>query len=371
MAKLRKIIHVDMDAFFASVEQRDNPQLKGRPIAVGHPDQRGVVAAASYEARRYGVRSAMPSSRAAKLCPGLIFVTPRFDAYKNVSAQMHGIFHEYTDIVEPISLDEAFLDVTDNKMGIPLAVTIAREIKQKIRERLELTASAGVSYNKFLAKIASDFRKPDGMFSIHPSSALKLIERLPIEAFWGIGPVTARKMHSMGIHNGADLRAMSFESLRAQFGKAGGVYYKFARGEDDRPVEAVRVRKSVGCEVTFDTDMTLKTQLYDRLRELAVDLYGRLQRADFRGCTLTVKLKYDDFSQITRSHTGERSSWDVVSLTDTARMIIDNLGTLARPVRLMGITVSNPPEREPSRHSSFSMLNDDWRQLLIDFDTDY
>lgn len=248
----RKIIHIDMDAFYASVEQRDNPELRGKPLAVGHAEERGVVAAASYEARRYGVRSAMSSQKAKRLCPQLIFVHGRMDVYKEVSRRIHEIFHTYTDIIEPLSLDEAFLDVTENKTDIPLAVDIAKEIKKQIREELGLIASAGVSYNKFLAKVASDYRKPDGLCTIHPDQALEFISRLPIESFWGVGPVTARRMHSIGIHSGRELQTCTLEMLTRQFGKAGQLYYDFARGIDLRPVEAVRIRKSVGCEHTLE-----------------------------------------------------------------------------------------------------------------------
>lgn len=242
-----------MDAFYASVEQRDNPSLQGIPLAVGQADGRGVVAAASYEARRYGVRSAMSSSKAKKLCPGLKFVNCRFDVYKQVSASIHDIFHEYTDIIEPISLDEAFLDVTENFAGIELAVDIAREIKRKIRDRLSLVASAGVSYNKFLAKIASDYRKPDGLCVIPPQHALDFIAKMPVESFWGVGPVTAAKMHNLGIYTGEDLRKLTQGELRLYFGKAGPLYYNFARGLDNRPVEATRERKSRGVEPILST----------------------------------------------------------------------------------------------------------------------
>ena len=231
----RKIIHIDMDAFYASVEQRDNPELRGRPVAVGHAGERGVVAAASYEARKYGVHSAMSSQKAMRLCPELIFIPGRMEAYKEVSEQIHEIFHEYTDIIEPLSLDEAFLDVTENKKNIPLAVDIAREIKLKIRTELNLIASAGVSYNKFLAKVASDYRKPNGLCTIHPDQALDFIARLPIESFWGVGPVTAKRMHTLGIHDGAHLRAWSLEGLTRKFGKAGALYYNFSRGIDSVP----------------------------------------------------------------------------------------------------------------------------------------
>ena len=284
----RKIIHIDMDAFYASVEQRDNPELRGKPIAVGHAEERGVVAAASYEARRFGVRSAMSSQKAKRLCPQLIFVHGRMEVYKEVSRQIHEIFHEYTDVIEPISLDEAFLDVTENKPGITLAVDIAKEIKQKIRERLHLVASAGVSYNKFLAKIASDYRKPDGLCTIHPDQALDFIARLPIESFWGVGPVTAKRMHALGIHNGAQLRSCTQDFLTREFGKVGAVYYDFARGIDLRPVEAVRIRKSIGCERTLDRDISQRSSVIIELYHVAVELVQRLGRhPDFRGNTLT------------------------------------------------------------------------------------
>ena len=243
----RKIIHIDMDAFYASVEQRDHPELRGKAIAVGHAEERGVVAAASYEARKYGVRSAMSSLKAKQLCPHIVFVPGRMHIYKEVSAQIHAIFHDYTDLIEPLSLDEAFLDVTQNKKGILLAVDIAKEIKQRIREELNLVASAGVSYNKFLAKVASDYRKPDGLCTIHPDQALEFIGNLSIESFWGVGKVTAQKMHTLGIHRGKELQQCTLEMLTRHFGKAGQLYYQFARGIDLRPVQPERIRKSVGC----------------------------------------------------------------------------------------------------------------------------
>ena len=299
----RKIIHIDMDAFYASVEQRDHPELRGKPLAVGHAEERGVVAAASYEARRYGVRSAMSSQKAKRLCPQLIFVPGRMDVYKSVSRQIHEIFHEYTDIIEPLSLDEAFLDVTENKKGISLAVDIAKEIKQKIRDQLNLVASAGISYNKFLAKIASDYRKPDGLCTIHPEQALEFIARLPIESFWGVGPVTAKRMHLLGIRNGLQLRKCSLETLTAHFGKVGSLYYECARGIDERPVEAVRIRKSIGCERTLERDISSRSSVIIELYHMAVELIERLQRKEFKGNTLTLKIKFHDFSQITRSIT--------------------------------------------------------------------
>ena len=241
---LRKIIHIDMDAFYASVEQRDFPQYRGKPLAVGNPDRRGVVAAASYEARKFGVRSAMSSLKAKKLCPELIFTPGRMQVYKSVSNQIHTIFREYTDLIEPLSLDEAFLDVTDNKKNMSLAIEIAQEIKQRIFSETGLYASAGVSYNKFLAKIASDYRKPNGLCTIHPTRAIEFIERLPIESFWGIGQVTAEKMHALGIHSGKELRDCTLSFLIQHFGRYGSVYYNFARGIDNRPVETDWIRKS-------------------------------------------------------------------------------------------------------------------------------
>ena len=268
----RKIIHIDMDAFYASVEQRDHPEYRGRPLVVGRADGRGVVAAASYEARQYGIRSAMPSVRAVRLCPDLIFVPGRMEVYRSVSAQIHRIFHEYTDLVEPLALDEAFLDVTENKAGLALAVDVARAIRRRIRDELGLVASAGVSYNKFLAKIASDYRKPDGLCTIHPDRAAAFIARLPIEAFWGVGRVTARRMHELGIRSGADLRAQPLDFLVERFGKAGRLYHQFAQGIDLRPVCPTRVRKSVGCESTFESDRVTLGEMSEELYALSARL---------------------------------------------------------------------------------------------------
>lgn len=340
---IRKIIHIDMDAFYASIEQRDHPEYRGRPLAVGRAEERGVVAAASYEARRFGVRSAMPSLKARKLCPHLIFVPARIGVYKSVSAQIHGIFHEYTDLVEPLSLDEAFLDVTLNKPGIELAVEIARQIKRKIRDRLGLVASAGVSYNKFLAKIASDYRKPDGLCTIHPSQAGEFIARLDIEAFWGVGKVTAQKFHSLGIHTGKDLREYSLEYLVHHFGKVGVLYYKFARGIDPRPVEAERVRKSVGCETTFERDLTDRGEIFDEVRAVTDELLGRLTRHSFRGNTLTLKIKFSDFTQKTRSITVDHRLYLSDEIYSLACRMFDEPALTAQPIRLLGLTVSHPP----------------------------
>lgn len=355
----RKIIHIDMDAFYASVEQRDNPELRGKPLAVGHAEERGVVAAASYEARRYGVRSAMASQKAKRLCPQLIFVPGRMDVYKAVSRQIHEIFHEYTDIIEPLSLDEAFLDVTENKKQIPLAVDIAKEIKQRIREELNLVASAGVSYNKFLAKIASDYRKPDGLCTIHPAQAFGFIGQLPIESFWGVGPVTAKKMHLLGIHNGVQLRSCSREMLVRQFGKAGLTYYDFARGIDLRPVEAVRIRKSIGCERTLEKDINLTSSVIIELYHVATELVERLNRKDFRGNTLTLKIKFHDFSQITRSVTQAHELTELNRILPLAKQLLKEVEYEHHPIRLIGLSVSNPKD-ETEEHGV-------WEQLSFEF----
>lgn len=360
MAAIRKIIHIDMDAFYASVEQRDNPEYRGKPLAVGHAGPRGVVSTASYEARRYGVRSAMPSVRAMRLCPQLIFVPGRMEVYKEVSRQIHEIFHDYTDLVEPLSLDEAFLDVTVNKKGIPLAVDIAKEIKQRIRNELHLVASAGVSYNKFLAKVASDYRKPDGLCTIHPDQALDFIDRLPIEAFWGVGPVTARKMHRLGIHNGAQLRQCTLQMLKNHFGKVGHIYYDFSRGVDTRPVEAVRVRKSIGCEHTLEKDVSLRSSVIIELYHVAVELVERLQRKGFKGNTLTLKVKFHDFVQITRSITQAQELTSLKVILPIAKELLRSVDYTRHPIRLIGLSVSNPQDEQADEHAV-------WHQLSIDF----
>lgn len=363
----RKIIHIDMDAFYASVEQRDHPELRGKPIAVGHAEKRGVVAAASYEARKFGVRSAMSSQKAKKLCPQLIFVEGRMEVYKSVSAQIHEIFHDYTDLIEPISLDEAFLDVTENKKGIPLAVDIAKEIKQRIRQELHLVASAGVSYNKFLAKIASDYRKPDGLCTIHPDQADEFIRRLPIEAFWGVGPITAKKMHTLGIYNGETLRKCSLEMLQRQFGKNGLIYFNFARGMDDRPVEAVRIRKSIGCEHTLEKDLSAEMSLIIELYHVARELTDRLKAKDFKGNTLTLKVKFDDFSQITRSVSVERPFQRLEDILPLAKRLLKGVDYSQHPIRLLGLSVSNPKEE----HELANAARSNPIQLKLEFKDDY
>ncbi len=353
-----------MDAFFASVEQRDFPELRGKPIVVGHDGPRSVVATASYEARPFGVHSAQPIATAKRLCPNLIIVPGRYHVYKEVSAQMHEIFHEYTDLIEPISLDEAFLDVTQSKTGQTTAVEIAREIKQKIRQRLQLTASAGVSYCKFLAKIASDLRKPDGLATIHPSRAQEFIDGLSIEKFWGVGPRTAEALHQYGIFKGADLRQKPLPYLIERFGKMGGVLYNFARGIDLRPVEPTRERKSVGCEQTFETDLTGAAHLKEALEQLAAELSRRLQRTQFRGATLTLKVKFADFQQITRSLTlPEPVEPDAARILELALIILQDPTTTIQPIRLMGLSVSHSAHDE----ADSSAQGNNYTQLEFDF----
>ena len=359
MTELRKIIHIDMDAFFAAVEQRDHPELCGLPVAVGHDGPRGVVSTASYEARRFGVRSAMARARAKRLCPQLVVVEGRHEAYKAVSQQIRAIFHDYTDVIEPLSLDEAFLDVTENKRHIELAVDIAVEIKRRIREELGLVASAGVSFNKFLAKIASDYRKPDGLCTIHPSQAMDFIAKLPVESFWGVGRVTAMKMHAMGIYNGLQLRSYSKEGLVAKFGKIGAVYYDFARGIDNRPVVVERDRKSVGCEHTLERDISRRSLVAVNLYQVVIDLVGRLARSGFRGNTLTLKIKFYDFSQISRSRTVSHALLTKKQILPLAKELLSAVDYETRPIRLIGLSVSNPFSQDGKKQVAV--------QLSLDF----
>ncbi len=330
-----------MDAFFASVEQHDRPELRGIPVAVGGGEARGVVCAASYEARRWGVRSAMPGSKARRLCPSLTFVTPRFERYKEVSRHIHSIFRDYTDLIEPLSLDEAFLDVTDNKRGIDLARDIAIEIKERIHSELGLTASAGVSYNKFLAKVASDHNKPNGLCVIPPSVAQQFIDSLPIEQFWGVGRITAERMHQEGIHTGLDLRGRERSELLRLFGKAGHYYYDFARGIDLRPVETEWQRKSVGCEYTLTMDCNNWDELVLIIEELALDLERRATRAAFVGRSLTLKAKYHDFRQLTRSYTPVAPPTTRQEYRDIALYLLGGIDT-SIPIRLLGLSLGHP-----------------------------
>ncbi len=341
MTSTRKIIHIDMDAFFASVEQRDNPELRGKPVAVGGSAERGVVAAASYEARKFGVRSAMPSKTAKRLCPSLIFVPARFEQYKEVSEQIRAIFLEYTDLVEPLSLDEAYLDVTENFKEIPLATEIAKQIRVKIKAKTSLTASAGISYNKFLAKTASDVNKPDGFFVIKPHQALAFIESLEIKRFYGIGKVTAEKMTKMGILSGKNLKEKSLEFLVNNFGKAGHYYYSICRGEDNRVVNPERIRKSIGVENTFSSDLAEPDKLYHELDIILIQLWKRVQKAKAFGKTLTLKIKYADFEIISRSRTSQLLLVEESFISKQAYEMLNALLPTEKGIRLMGLTVSN------------------------------
>jgi DNA polymerase IV len=344
-APVRKIIHVDMDAFFASVEQRDNPELRGKPVAVGG-EHRGVVAAASYEARKFGVRSAMPSVTARRRCPDLIFVRPRFDAYAEVSRQIRAIFHDYTPHVEPLSLDEAYLDVTEDLKGIGIATRIAEEIRARIREETGLTASAGVSYNKFLAKLASDQNKPDGLCVVTPARGPDFVLGLPVKRFHGIGPKTAEKMARLGIETGADLKAMSLDFLQHNFGSSGPYYYDLARGICHRRVSAHRTRKSIGAEDTFFADLSTEPELVTELGRIADTIWTRIGDRPIAGRTVVLKVKYQDFQIITRSRSLDRP----VSGRDEFLAIGTDLlrGTLPAPkgIRLLGLTLSNLSEPE-------------------------
>jgi DNA polymerase-4 len=338
---MRKIIHVDMDAFYASVEQRDFPEYRGKALAVGYSEARGVVATASYEARRFGVRSAMPSKTALRKCPQLIFVPPRFEVYREVSEQIMEIFLDYTDLVEPLSLDEAFLDVTENRKGVSSAVEIAKEIKLRIHEKTGLTASAGISVNKFLAKIASDYRKPDGLFVILPRDAERFVESLEIEHFFGVGKVTAQKMHRIGIHTGADLKMFSEERLVSHFGKAGHTYYENARAIDNREVTPNRVRKSVAAENTFETDLEASTRMTIELYHIARRVWERIEEEKFYGRTITLKIKYTDFEILTRSKTFPSPVDNFRFFWDTAKEMLKHIDTSRKKVRLMGLSISH------------------------------
>jgi len=330
-----------MDAFFASVEQLDNPDLRGKPVAVGGSGERSVVAAASYEARKFGVRSAMPSVIAKRLCPGLIFVKHNFTRYTEVSAAIMEIFAEYTDLIEPLSLDEAFLDVTKDKKNIGSATVIARKIRKEIKERTGLTASAGISVNKFLAKIASDINKPDGLFLIKPEDAEKFIEGLAVEKFYGIGKVTAEKMHKLGIHSGADLKKWELVALVRNFGKAGVFFFDIVRGIDERPVEPDQERKSVGTEITYDKDLTTRFEIIAELYKLEKELMERLENSETTGRTITLKIKFSDFRQITRSKTLQHYIRDFDNLHKEVSDIRKLLKLEGTRIRLMGVTISN------------------------------
>ena len=337
---IRKIIHVDMDAFYASVEQKDRPELKGQPIAVGGSSQRGVVAAASYEARKFGVRSALSSVVAKRNCPELIFVKPRFDRYREISNQIKEIFHEFTDLVEPLSLDEAYLDVTENKKDQESATYLARDIRNMIYEKTGLYASAGISINKFLAKVASDINKPNGQKTISPKEVIPFLEGLEIGDFHGIGKKTAEKMNRLGIFNGADLKSKSLEFLLQHFGKRGNHYYQIVRGLHLSDVQPTRIRKSVGAERTFSENLIAENDLLEKIDHIADEVAARLKKHQLSGKTITLKIKYSDFTIKTRSITLEDNLSQKNKIYNYAVALLRQ-ESLERSVRLLGITVSN------------------------------
>lgn len=336
----RKIIHIDMDAFYASVEQLDNPELRGKPVAVGGSENRGVVSAASYEARKFGVRSAISGVLAKKYCPEIIFVRPRFDRYKEISSKIHKIFNEYTDLVEPLSLDEAYLDVTQNKKGNPSASLLAEEIRLRIFNEVGLTASAGISINKFVAKIASDYNKPNGQKTVNPDEVEAFLEELPIRKFYGVGKVTTEKMYQLGIFTGTDLKSKSLEFLEKHFGKSGVFYYYVVRGIHNSEVKSSRITKSVAAEHTFDVNLSSEIFMMEQLERIANQLEKRLERHKLSGKTITLKIKYSDFTQQTRSKT-------LPYFISDKSLIMENIKELLYQekmkdsVRLLGISLSN------------------------------
>ncbi|MBL0925302.1 MAG: DNA polymerase IV [Sphingomonadaceae bacterium] len=338
---IRKIIHVDMDAFFASVEQRDNPDLRGKPVAVGGSSKRGVVAAASYEARAFGVKSAMPSATATRLCPDLIFVKSRFEAYRMVSRQIREIFARYTDLIQPLSLDEAYLDVTEDKQGIGSAVKIAKAIRAAIREETGLTASAGVSYNKFIAKLASDQNKPDGLCVILPEQGPEFVASLPVRRFHGVGPRTAEKMARLGVHTGADLAAKDLTWLSHHFGSWGEYLFKAARGIDDRPVNANSIRKSIGGETTYFDDKRSEGELRDAIEEIIDLVWERIERYKARGKTVVMKARYSDFRTVTRSRTVGQYVRNRAEFAQIGHSLLDQILPAEMGIRLLGLTLSN------------------------------
>ena len=354
---LRKIIHIDMDAFYASVEQRDDPSLKGKPVAVGGSASRGVVAAASYEARTFGVRSAMPSARAKRLCPDLVFVRPRFDAYRAVSQQIHAIFRDYTALIEPLSLDEAYLDVTADLRGIGSATRIAELIRQRIRDDLQLTASAGVSYNKFLAKIASDQNKPDGLCLIRPGEGAAFVAALPVRRFHGVGPRGAEKMAKLGIATGADLAAQDIAFLKTHFGSLADYLYRAARGIDLRPVRPDRPRKSVGAERTFAQDIATGPALRETLDTIADIVWDRIERAQARGRTVTLKMRYADFALVTRARSVDHWVTGKTEFGALGHALLDEMLPLPQPIRLMGLTLSSLESESEEREKDTAQLS--------------
>ena len=354
--RVRKIIHVDMDAFYASVEQRDNPDLRGRPVAVGHGARRGVVAAASYEARQFGVRSALPSVTAMRKCPELVFVPPRFDVYRAVSHQVHAVFAEFTDLIEPLALDEAYLDVTANTAGLPTAWLTAKVIRARILEETGLTASAGVSYNKFLAKLASGQRKPNGQFAIMPEEGAAFVEALPVAKFHGVGPATATRMHAAGIQTGGDLKTWSLQDLQHRFGKAGVWYHAIARGQDDRAVNPNRERKSSGSETTFEEDLTDPARIEAGVLAMADDVWAWREKTGGRGRTVTVKVKWADFQQSTRSQSLATPVSSRSTLHEASLGLIRSVFPAPKGIRLVGVTLSNFAQQQASIDQEPSLL---------------
>jgi DNA polymerase-4 len=359
----RKIIHVDMDAFYASVEQLDNPELRDKPVAVGGSSDRGVVAAASYEARKFGVRSAMAGGLARKLCPQLIFVKARFDRYREISQQIRAVFLEYTDLVEPLSLDEAYLDVTQNKKGNPSATLIARQIRKQIKEKTGLNASAGISINKFIAKVASDINKPNGQKTINPEEVIPFLEQLEIRKFYGVGKVTADKMFQLGIFTGADLKKKDLDFLTDHFGKSGGYYYNVVRGVHNSAVKPNRIRKSLGAERTFSENISSEIFMMERLENIAEEIERRLKKSDVAGKTVTLKIKYSDFTLKTRSKTLHYFIRDKSIILETAKELLFQ-EKMDNSVRLLGITLGNlntEPEKETLKKQEIAV------QLKFDF----
>jgi DNA polymerase-4 len=362
---IRKIIHVDMDAYYASVEQMDNPDLKGKPIAVGGGGRRGVISAASYEARQFGVKSAMSGRLAEKLCPNLFFVRPRFDRYKEISQDIRKIFYDYTDLVEPLSLDEAYLDVTENKIAFPSATLIAQKIRQRIHNEIGLTASAGISINKFIAKVASDINKPNGQKTVNPEDVLTFLEDLDIRKFYGVGKVTAEKMYQRGIFTGRDLKSKSLEYLESQFGKSGKFFYQVVRGIHDSPVKPNRIRKSLAAERTFSNNLSSEVFMLEKLEQIANEVSRRLEQSNVAGKTITLKIKYSDFTLQTRSKTLPYYLSDTSIILETAKELLYQ-DKLNNSVRLLGISLSNlntdkQTETKDEKQTSVSV------QLKFDF----
>ena len=345
---IRKIIHVDMDAFFASVEQMDSPELKGKPIAVGGSEKRGVVSAASYEARTFGVRSAMSGMQAKRNCPDLIFVRPRFDRYSEISKKIRKIFYDYTDKVEPLSLDEAYLDVTENKKGNPSATLIAKEIRERILKEVGLTASAGISINKFIAKVASDYNKPNGQKTVNPEEVIDFLEALDIRKFYGVGKVTAEKMYQLGIFTGKDLKAKTIDYLDQHFGKSGRYYYCVVRGIHNSEVKSNRIRKSLAAERTFNKNLSSEIFMLEKLNHIAEEVAKRLSKGHVAGKTVTLKIKYSDFTLQTRSKTLPYFISDKAIILEIAKDLLYQ-EKLSNSVRLLGISLSNLNTEKPSK----------------------